>query len=310
MTLVSDATHYSDEIPEADGLYTVDEQSYHRDRGSLSVSGAKLLLPPSCPAKFKERMDNPPPPKPHFDFGSIVHTLTLGAGSDYVVLEPAVHGLKKDGTVADSPTATTAWKAADAEARALGKIPIHVDDFTKAQAMADSVRNHPEAGELFRRGHPEKSLYWTDPETGVRLRARADWLTLINERLTCVDLKTAASVYRPDLERAFWKNGYYLQNAWYVRLLTEIKGSEPDFAFVCVEKEPPYLVEVVRYEPEDVAEGHRLNRIAIDTFARCIETGEWPGYTAATTFRLPRWARNDTARAEADALIAELEGIA
>ena len=33
--------------------------------------------------------------------------------------------------------------------------------------------------------------------------------------------------------------------------------------------------------------GHRLNRIAIDTFARCIETGEWPGYTAATTFRLP-----------------------
>ena len=80
MTLVSDATHYSDEIPEADGLYTVDEQSYHRDRGSLSVSGAKLLLPPSCPAKFKERMDNPPPPKPHFDFGSIVHTLTPAPG--------------------------------------------------------------------------------------------------------------------------------------------------------------------------------------------------------------------------------------
>ena len=152
-----------------------------------------------------------------------------------MVLEPAVHGLKKDGTVADSPTATTAWKAADAEARALGKIPIHVDDFTKAQAMADSVRNHPEAGELFRRGHAEKSMYWTEPQSGVRLRGRADWLTLVGDRLTCVDLKTAASVYRLTGARAFWKNGYYLQNAWYVRLLTEIKGSEPDFA-VCVEK--------------------------------------------------------------------------
>ena len=116
------------EVPTEDGLFTVEENTYHRDRGSLSCSGAKLLLPPSCPAKFRQRMDNPPPPKPHFDFGSIVHTLTLGAGSDYVVLEPAVHGLKKDGTVADSPTATTAWKAADAEARALGKIPIHVLD--------------------------------------------------------------------------------------------------------------------------------------------------------------------------------------
>ena len=294
------------EVPAEDGLYTVEESTYHADRGSLSCSGAKLLLPPSCPAKFRQRMDNPPPAKRHFEFGHLVHLLVLGIGVPTVEID------------ADNYRTKAAQEQRDA-ARAEGKIPVLVgadanDEFgaelAKAQAMADSVRAHPEAGELFRRGHPEKSLYWTDPETGVRLRARADWLTLINERLTCVDLKTAASVYRPDLERAFWKNGYYLQNAWYVRLLTEIKGSEPDFAFVCVEKEPPYLVEVVRYEPEDVAEGHRLNRIAINTFARCIETGEWPGYTAATTFRLPRWARNDTARAEADALIAELEGIA
>jgi len=294
------------EVPTADGLFTVDEQVYHQDRGSLSCSGAKLLLPPSCPAKFKARMDNPPPAKRHFEFGHLVHLLVLGIGVPTVEID------------ADNYRTKAAQEQRDA-ARAEGKIPVLVgadanDEFgaelAKAQAMTDSVRAHPEAGELFRRGHPEKSLYWTDPETGVRLRARADWLTLINERLTCVDLKTAASVYRPDLERVFWKNGYYLQNAWYVRLLTAIKGSEPDFAFVCVEKEPPYLVEVVRYEPEDVAEGHRLNRIAINTFARCIETGEWPGYTDATTFRLPRWARNDTARAEADALIAELEGIA
>ncbi len=294
------------EVPAEDGLYTVEESTYHADRGSLSCSGAKLLLPPSCPAKFRQRMDNPPPAKRHFEFGHLVHLLVLGIGVPTVEID------------ADNYRTKAAQEQRDA-ARAEGKIPVLVgadanDEFgaelAKAQATADSVRAHPEAGELFRRGHPEKSLYWTDPETGVRLRARADWLTLINERLTCVDLKTAASVYRPDLERAFWKNGYYLQNAWYVRLLTEIKGSEPDFAFVCVEKEPPYLVEVVRYEPEDVAEGHRLNRIAINTFARCIETGEWPGYTDATTFRLPRWARNDTARAEADALIAELEGIA
>lgn len=294
------------EVPAEDGLYTVEESTYHADRGSLSCSGAKLLLPPSCPAKFRQRMDNPPPAKRHFEFGHLVHLLVLGIGVPTVEID------------ADNYRTKAAQEQRDA-ARAEGKIPVLVgadanDEFgaelAKAQAMADSVRAHPEAGELFRRGHPEKSLYWTDPETGVRLRARADWLTLINERLTCVDLKTAASVYRPDLERVFWKNGYYLQNAWYVRLLTAIKGSEPDFAFVCVEKEPPYLVEVVRYEPEDVAEGHRLNRIAINTFARCIETGEWPGYTDATTFRLPRWARNDTARAEADALIAELEGIA
>jgi hypothetical protein len=122
------------EVPTEDGLFTVEENTYHRDRGSLSCSGAKLLLPPSCPAKFRQRMDNPPEPKPHFDFGSVVHTLTLGAGSDYAVLEPAIHGLKRDGTIADSPTATTAWKAADADARVTG----YTDQLRAALAAAEA----------------------------------------------------------------------------------------------------------------------------------------------------------------------------
>ena len=228
------------EVPTEDGLFTVEENTYHRDRGSLSCSGAKLLLPPSCPAKFRQRMDNPPEPKPHFDFGSVVHTLTLGAGSDYAVLEPAIHGLKRDGTIADSPTATTAWKAADADARALGKIPIHVDDFTKARAMADAVRNHPEAGELFKRGHAEKSMYWTEPQSGIRLRGRADWLTLIGDRLTCVDLKTSVTANPTELVRPFWKFGYHLQAAWYRRLLIET-GVWPGYTDEAVEIGlPPY----------------------------------------------------------------------
>ena len=283
------------EVPTEDGLFTVEENTYHRDRGSLSCSGAKLLLPPSCPAKFRQRMDNPPEPKPHFDFGSVVHTLTLGAGSDYAVLEPAIHGLKRDGTIADSPTATTAWKAADADARALGKIPIHVDDFTKARAMADAVRNHPEAGELFKRGHAEKSMYWTEPQSGIRLRGRADWLTLIGDRLTCVDLKTSVTANPTELVRPFWKFGYHLQAAWYRRLLIETGvSSDPDFVFVAVEKEPPYLVSVIRYDDEALAEGDRLNRAAIDIYARCMETGIWPSYVdEAVEIGLPPYAFDD-----------------
>ena len=173
--------------------------------------------------------------------------------------------------------------------------------------MADSVRNHPEAGELFRRGHAEKSMYWTEPQSGVRLRGRADWLTLVGDRLTCVDLKTAASVYRPT-ERAFWKNGYHLQNAWYVRLLTEIKGSEPDFAFVCVEKEPlssRWCGTSPRMWPRAPPESHRhrhLRPLHRDgRMARLHRRHHIP--TA------PRWVRNDTARAEADARSPNWKGI-
>ena len=279
------------EVPAEDGLYTVEESTYHADRGSLSCSGAKLLLPPSCPAKFRQRMDNPPPAKRHFEFGHLVHLLVLGIGVPTVEID------------ADNYRTKAAQEQRDA-ARAEGKIPVLVgadanDEFgaelAKAQAMADSVRAHPEAGELFRRGHPEKSLYWTDPETGVRLRARADWLTLINERLTCVDLKTGVTANPTELVRPFWKFGYHVQASWYRRLLIEIGlHHDPDFVFVTVEKEPPYLVTVVRYDSAAMAEGERLGRAAIDTYVECMRTGVWPSYVdQAVEIGLPPYAFDD-----------------
>lgn len=275
-------------VPAVDGLFTVEETTYHGDRGSLSFSGAKLLLPPSCPAKFREHMDNPPPPKRVYEFGHLVHKLVLGEGLPTVELDFGDYRTK------------AAREARDA-ARAEGKIPVLVgaganDEFrtelAKAQAMAGAVLAHPEAGELFLRGHAEKSMYWTDPETGVRLRGRADWLTLsADDRLTCVDLKTGTTSNPAELERKFWQFGYHIQDAWYRRLLAETMMTDPDFAFVVVEKDPPYLVSVVRYDAESRAEGWRQARTAIDTYVQCMETGAWPGYTdRSVEISLPGWA--------------------
>jgi hypothetical protein len=97
------------------------------------------------------------------------------------------------------------------------------------------------------------------------------------------------------LVRPFWKFGYHLQAAWYRRLLIETGvSSDPDFVFVAVEKEPPYLVSVIRYDDEALAEGDRLNRAAIDTYARCMETGIWPSYVdEAVEIGLPPYAFDD-----------------
>jgi hypothetical protein len=45
------------------GVYDIAEDHYHADPvpgGSLSNSGAKKLLPPSCPAKFAYEREHPP----------------------------------------------------------------------------------------------------------------------------------------------------------------------------------------------------------------------------------------------------------
>lgn len=278
-------------VPVEDGIYAdVPGPEYHADRGSLSVSGAKLLLPPSCPAKFREAQDNPPPPKAVFDFGSLAHALILGKGPELVMLDPVVHGLKADGTVADVPAMTGMWKKAAAAARAEGKLPVSTDDYAAACGMRDAVMAHPVAGELFTDGRPEVSLYRTDDETGVRLRGRVDWLRNDGR---IIDLKTSATASPAELVRRFWQYGYFQQHAWYADLVAahhDVPEAEA-FVFVAVEKVPPYLVSVIRYDAEAVEEGRRLNRQAIRLYAECVESGVWPGYTDSTvTISLPPWA--------------------
>lgn len=300
-------------IPTEDGRHDdVAEHIYHADRDSLSVSGAKLLLPPSCPAKFREQQDNPPPPSKVFDFGHLAHALILGKGLELEVLDPAVHGLKADGSVADVPSMTGMWKKAAAAARASGKLPVSTDDYAAALAMRQAVQQHPVAGDLFTHGTPEVSLYHRDPETEVRLRGRVDWLR--NDG-NLVDLKTSKTANPAELVTHFWRYGYFMQAQWYRQLVIDAGiHDDPTFTFVVVEKLPPFVVSVIRYDAAALAEGERLNRQAIRLYADCMESGAWPGYSNETvTIGLPRWVAHEAQAAadlfDAESIIAELEGI-
>lgn len=274
-------------VPQADGIYsTVAEDAYHQDRGSLSVSGAKLLLPPSCPEKFLHYMTHPRKPKKEWDFGHVAHALILGKGAEFVVLDPAEHGLNKDGSPSKSPTATAMWKDHVAEARKRQKVPIHIDEFHKAEAIADKVLNHSECGPWFSSGEAEMAAYTTDI-TGTRLRGRADWVTddLI------IDVKTAITANPAALEKRFWDLGYHLQDAWYRDLFKAATGADLRFKFVVVEKEPPHVVQVVDYDAEALAEARRLNRQAIDLYTSCMESKTWPAYADTTvTLSAPYYA--------------------
>jgi hypothetical protein len=259
----------------------VPEHEYHADTTSLSHSGAKLLLRPSVPAKFWEWLTGPQePPTDAMEFGSVTHTLVLGAGAEYAILDPDVHGLKADGSPADKPTSTKMWKETEADARAGHRIPIHIDDFGRAQAMAEAVRQHPLAAPLLSSpGKVEQSFYATDPVTGVALRGRTDRITSEDGRDLIVDYKTALSANENDFAHTAFKYRYYLQWAWYITL-AELCGLSDDagFVFIVQEKKRPYLVNVIELDDDALDLGRRHMREAIDTYARCMESGVWPGY--------------------------------
>lgn len=236
---------------------------------ALSVSGMKMLLPPGCPALFKYYQDHPRPSKRAYDFGHVVHSLVLGDGPQIVPID------------ADD------WRTKDAraqrdEAYAAGQVPILHSEYTEAEACAASVLAHPVAAGLFRQGEAEKSLFWEDKETGVRLRGRLDWLSnRPGKRTIAVDLKTAVSADVDSFSKTAAAYGYHRQAVHYLEGLIRCGiADEPAFVFAVVEKDPPYLVNVIQLDAEAERIGRAQIRKAITTYKQCIDTDTWPGYSA------------------------------
>lgn len=252
-------------VPELDGIYTdIPELVYHADRGSLSSSGARKLL--DCPAIFHHEQEQPPTPKPQFDFGHVAHGLVLGVGLDVVPV--------------DAPDWKT--KAAQEErkqAHAEGKVPLLVDDVAKAELMAQRVLEHETAAALLAVGDPEISGYWHDDVAPVRLRFRTDWLHPGRSRIIAVDYKTSTSANPGKFAKSCADFGYHQQAAWYIDGLAETgAGEDSAFLFIVQSKEPPHLVTVVELDPDDIDRGRRLNRRAINLYADCIADDQWPDY--------------------------------
>lgn len=260
----------------------LDEATYHADP-ALSASGAKKLLPPSCPAIFQWEREHGQPPRAVFDFGKAAHAAVLGAGAPLVVVD------------ADDWRSKAAREARD-EAYAAGSTPLLTADKVAVDGMAAALRAHPIAAALLNpdRGKPEQSIFWRDTETGVDRRARLDWLPepRPDGRLIVPDYKTCVSSEPRAIAKAVANFGYCLQDAWY-RDAVRAAGlaEDPAFVFIFQMKTPPHVVTVVELDADAVRIGRALNDVAMRLFAECTASGVWPGFTDDVALvSLPPWA--------------------
>lgn len=268
--------------------YGIAEDEYRADP-ALSQSLAKLLLPPSTPAEFRHAADNPQAPAPQFDLGQAVHGDVLGVGAPLAVY------------------AADAWRTKEAkafaeDARARGEIPLLTKDADAVKRAADAVRAHPVAGRLLADGDPEVSCWWTDPETGVRCKARLDYVREVASRRVVVDLKmTSQGTHPTALPRTVDRYRYHLQRAWYGEAAAACGLTDPDglFLFVFVSIVPPHLVTVVELDQAATDAGRRAAARARRTYADCVAAGAWPGHPEDVhLIGLPRWAADLTADQE------------
>jgi hypothetical protein len=210
------------------------------------------------------------------DLGTLVHTLVLGSKDRRLVVCPF-----------DSMRTKAAQEWAE-KVDTAGQIVVTHKQVRQAIAVAKAVKAHPLAGAILSEGRPEVTLRWDDPETGVPLRGRIDWL----RDNAIVDLKTCGRYGGSELDtfgRQAASLDYPMSAANYVAGYAALTGETLPFITITVEVEAPHFITVGVYDEADLLEGHERMRSAIEEFARRTESGIWTDPPQIETIPVPGW---------------------
>lgn len=309
------------------GVYSgISNADYHGGPG-ISKSGLDVIR--KSPAHFKQsRSEGYQEPTPSQRLGTMAHALILepetfwdeyampfeapdGALStnDEIKARLKLAGEKVSGNKPElierlrsvDPDAVFLDDAKAAYDEEVGdKEVITAEELEKVEAIRDSVMNHPAAGKLLKPGSgiAELSCYWTDPATGVLCRCRPDFW---RHDGIIVDLKTARDASPEGFEKSIEGWRYYVQDPFYQYgiseavaqgfMMSDIEMSAPKaFIFVAVETVAPYAVGVYVLDPVSVEIGCQEYREDLETYAECIGTDTWPGYSdKIESISLPGW---------------------
>lgn len=223
------------------------------------------------------------------DFGTLVHSVVLEPDNldRYIPADAKEIGVKADGTRADNPTNTKAWRTFVAEAELDGKVIVSQADWDRAHLMRDALLAHGEAAELLfsSDGQSEVSAFAVDG-TGVRHKARFDRLV----PGVGVDLKTTGSKPGEDsLTRVVINFLYELSASHYMAVAELLKLSLEQFTWVFVSKSEPYRVTVADADFLLIDRGRVLRERALERLTNPA-VDAYQGATGRLTLTCPPWA--------------------
>jgi hypothetical protein len=270
--------------------YDMPELAYHADpceEPSLSSSMARLLLAGTARQvhHLHPRMGGHPSESTTAqNTGTLIHKLLLGGGPRLEIVDA------KD------------WRKADVrkvrdDALADGALPLLKKEHEYALSVAAEFRTILSGRELdLCDGHNEIVIQYQQEIDGVPIwiRARLDHMHYNSPGLlTIIDLKTTSKAATDDLWRSVERFGYHVQQAAYQEAA---ETAWPEWAgrvafyFAFLQIEPVPDVRLGKLDSMMSAIGRLQWAEAKRRWARCMKTGQWPGYgTDIVTLETPDW---------------------
>ena len=251
-------------------------KEYHNTQ---AIGKSMLFNMAKSPAYYKYKLEN----KEETD------AMTFGSAFHKLVLEPNEFN-EEYAVLSKIDKRTTIGKAqfAQFELDNLNKTIISYADFNIMQEMNYSLMQNKFAMELINNSKHETSHFWIDSKTGLNCKCRPDMDHLKSKLI--IDLKTCNNADTDTFSRDCLKYGYHLQAAHY---LDSFKNLSYQFMFLCIEKKPPYSINILIADEEFIAQGKILQEKLLKELKYCIDNNVFYGYNgknnSPNTLSLPYW---------------------
>jgi hypothetical protein len=171
-----------------------------------------------------------------------------------------------------------------------GKVILSIEEWNRVAGMCEALVSEPRVNMALSKGVPEYPIFARDPESGVQLKCRLDWIagplifdikTFTQQRGKSIDRCVADAIYYEAYYRQAW---FY---AWIRELWRETKGMEREkqqFVFAFVESDPPHETRIKCLDLTGslyAAQAEREVRQCIDLYADHMKRfGEKPWRSA------------------------------
>jgi len=229
----------------------------YRESGGLSKHALDTFA--VAPAMYLYKQANPTPASRAMTMGTLIHAAALEGETLYAV-GPKVDRRTKAGK--------EEWENFCIENA--GKEIITQDEAETIRGVSDAARplidKYCGTDLLI-----ESSMYWG--RNFVQCKGRPDIICTINGTPAIVDLKTTQDITLFD--KKFYHFKYDIQAAWYSFGAGKVLGVFPEFYFLAVDTEPPYLAQLIRTSDKvmDQAE-YRIDEL-LERYADCEATGNF-----------------------------------
>lgn len=271
-----------------DGIHYDIPDSVYRADPAYSYSRVKLGV--GTMAEYKYALENPKEPTDEMIIGTLVDQLVFDGRFTNIETSPVKKGDP------DAPKrAPNGWRKS---VIASGKLPVTETIIETANGCAASLSSDARASRWLKSpGKSQVSMFLT--HEGVRLKARIDRVpdksTALCDLKKCQDASPGRFVPRDDGTEFYldpkWARdvrdfGYHIQAGLYLWMWNQLAGSEDhrtDWVHICVEENPPHLVNVFQLGPRSIEAGRELFFSTLARIRECEASGKWPGYPEETT---------------------------